>query len=132
MAADNKLGVELTGDNAGLMASLAQAEEKIAKLSGKGKEDVSKLGEAFETLSMKHIAGAAIGFGTLAGAAEKALEFISEGIKTVIEIIPKAIEGTVKLAEAFEKVGHHGAHFVNPDAHPDYKPGPSLDAIRRD
>ena len=104
MAADNKLGVELTGDNAGLVAALAQAEEKIAKLSGKGKEDVDKLGEAFEALSMKHIASAAIGFGTLAGAAEKALDLVMEGLKFIIEIIPKAIEGTGKLVESFEQL----------------------------
>lgn len=101
---ENKLQVELTGDNASLIAALEQAQQKIDKLTNKGKEDVDALGEAFENLSLKSIAGAVVGFATLAGAAEKAVELIAEGIKSIIEIIPKAIEGTEKLVETFEQL----------------------------
>jgi len=100
---NNNLKVTIEGDNASLVAALVEAEARIAKFTAK-KQDVDALSEAFEHLSIKSIAQAAIGFGTLAGAAEKTLGLIIEGIKSIIEIIPKSIENTGKLVENYKQL----------------------------
>ena len=51
-----------------------------------------------------HLMEMAFGFGTMAGAGMKAMDLVFEGIKSLVEIIPRAIEQTNKLVETFETI----------------------------
>lgn len=82
MAVDNNLTVTISGDNSGL----EKAVEKSADLLGGFGANVAKL---------------ALGFGSLAEAGTLATQAIIDGVKAVIDFIPKCIEETGHLADTF-------------------------------
>lgn len=104
MADNNQLQVTLTGDATALLASLEAAQEKIKALSKTGKEETNSLNDAFSQLSVEKLLTMAVGFGTLAGAANAALGLIVTGIKNIISIIPNSIDATKHLAETYEQL----------------------------
>ena len=103
MSEQQVLKVVIEGDSAALVAALTQAEDRINKLTAK-QSDVKGLSDSFENLSMSGIAKTVLGFSTLAGVAEKALDLVIEGIKSIIEIVPKSIEDTGKLVENYKQL----------------------------
>ena len=80
---DTKLSVTLTGDNSPLQNALNNSSELIEKFGS----DVLKL---------------AVGFGTVAGAANMLAEKIVEIGKAIIEFIPNSIEGVGQLTAVFK------------------------------
>ena len=102
---DNQIPIILTADNATLLAALQKSQDKIKELEDQGKSAAQGLSAGFEGLSVGGLAKMAFGFGTMAGAADKALGFIVDKIKEIAEIIPKAIESTNKLVETYEQLG---------------------------
>src|SRR5271169_5084910 len=83
--------------------ALTAIEEKIVKASGAAKDaqgnikGIGKAGKEGADELLSHISRMALGFGTLAGAGEKAFELIIDGLKSIIEFIPDCIEKTNEL-----------------------------------
>ena len=91
-----------------VVTALAQIQAKLDATStaaDQTHESVKQIGkgaEEAEGLTTESLMAMALGFGTIAGAAEKAGEMIVEGLKKAAEFIPESIEATNKQAIAFE------------------------------
>ena len=91
-----------------VLEALAKITEKVAATgdaadkTGEKLKGLGKKAEEGADLSTAHLLKMAVGFGTVAGAADKMFELVFEGIKHLIEIIPEAIEHTAKLVETYE------------------------------
>ena len=90
MANDKNLQVTLTGDNSQLDKSLQDAINSI-----------SDFGNNVSSGLMK----AALGFGSMAGLADKAVGLIIDGLKSIVEYIPNCIDKTNELTETFKGLG---------------------------
>jgi hypothetical protein len=87
------------------LEKITQEMEEAAKGADAAGESIKKMPEGgaqgSENLIGK-LAMMTVGFATLAGAAEKALDLVVEGIKNVIDFIPEALDKTRELAMSYD------------------------------
>jgi hypothetical protein len=108
--ADQGYTVQMTfsADPSAVLASLQKMIEQAQKTGtaadevGNKAKGIGKKTEEGVDLSISHLMKMAVGFGTMAGAADKALELVMKGLESLVEFVPNCIESTAKLTETYK------------------------------
>jgi hypothetical protein len=94
MANEKQLEITLTADMSALQDALQKAGYDITGFAKNSRDAIDTIGPSL----MK----AALGFGTMAGAANKAAGMIIDGLKAVVNFIPNSIKATDDLATTYK------------------------------
>ena len=94
MASDTQLKVTLVGDSNQLQDMLQQAGFSIADFGKKAADSIDSIGPNLMKM--------ALGFGTMAAAADKAAGMIIDGLKSIVSYVPNCIEKTMGLTETYK------------------------------